>query len=48
MKEQLFSSWGNAALSIALLIGAAIITVIALSPLHPLFKAFALAYIVLP
>jgi hypothetical protein len=48
MKEQLFSSWPNATLSIALLLAAVAIVVIALSPLHPLFKAFVLAYGVLP
>lgn len=48
MKEQLFSSWGNATLSIALLASAVVIIGIALLPLHPIFKAFVLAYVVLP
>lgn len=48
MKEKIFSSWPNAALSIALLVAAAAIIAIALLPLHPLFKAFVLAYILLP
>ncbi len=48
MKEQLFSSWGNATLSIALIVAAIAIIVIALLPLHPLFKAFVLAYVLLP
>lgn len=48
MKSQLFSSWPNATLSIALLCAAVVIIGIALLPLHPIFKAIVLAYVVLP
>jgi len=48
MKSQIFSSWPNATLSIALIAAAIVIIGVALLPLHPLFKAIVLAYVVLP
>lgn len=43
-----FATWSDHALTIALLLGAAIIIAIALQPNHPLIKAIVLAYIVFP
>ena len=43
-----FSSWGSAALTIALLLSALVIAIIALIPEHFALKAIILAYVVLP